>query len=488
MERSTKFLQGPLAHLPLKIDDFSKGASVYFLTHIHEDHLQSLHLSWNQGRIFCTPTTKRLLLLRFPGLSAALLNDIDVGQTMSVWLDEKDWHSNVTVTCVDARHCPGSCMFLFQHPSFGRFLHTGDFRYELGVELPVELNDIVSKSTNNDYCVYLDNTFGLLQSPSFPSRKLVVEALMDVIKLYPAHQKFVFVLRTNVGKEELPLAAAKVLKTKIFVSAGKYEKLAAYEDEEILTHFTCKEDELSECRIYCQSSTDNTEDMEAAFPKDDVCKIMATGWSGMKAYYALQSLVRNQNRNACLPEFLKVPYSLHSCREEIRQFVTRCGFQYIVPTVNITDADLSELEVPSQPWEQVISWPPSSSSSSSSSSSKSVVHEEKKENSSSLNNKPKNNPVASPTSHARRQWLKRERHSKSDEDDCGIEVIFRRQQTEIHEEWEEEEIKILQSMIQLRKDNKCMEHEKYRKQLRRSDQEIITKIVFMQHEVVIIDT
>ena len=37
-------------------------------------------------------------------------------------------HVTITVTTIDANHCPGSAMFLFEG-YFGRILYTGDFRY-----------------------------------------------------------------------------------------------------------------------------------------------------------------------------------------------------------------------------------------------------------------------------------------------------------------------------------------------------------------------
>ena len=36
-------------------------------------------------------------------------------------------HVTITVTTIDANHCPGSAMFLFEG-YFGRILYTGDFR------------------------------------------------------------------------------------------------------------------------------------------------------------------------------------------------------------------------------------------------------------------------------------------------------------------------------------------------------------------------
>ena len=63
MEPSRRFLPGPLSHSPINVDDFSKGAAVYFLSHAHEDHLKGLRDNWNEGPIYCTEITKQLILL-----------------------------------------------------------------------------------------------------------------------------------------------------------------------------------------------------------------------------------------------------------------------------------------------------------------------------------------------------------------------------------------------------------------------------------------
>ncbi|CAL6401664.1 unnamed protein product [Bathycoccus prasinos] len=87
----------------------------YFLTHMHQDHLRGLREDTfendNNGRIYCTEITKILLVKRFPRL------------------ESKVKVLEFNVYCLDAGHCPGSAMFVFEG-TFGKVLHTGDFRRE----------------------------------------------------------------------------------------------------------------------------------------------------------------------------------------------------------------------------------------------------------------------------------------------------------------------------------------------------------------------
>ncbi len=74
--------------------------------------------------MYCTPLTHRLLLLRQPGAANRnRFHELQYGVPTHVT------HGSVsyTVTALDAGHCPGSAMLLFQG-CFGTILHTGDCR------------------------------------------------------------------------------------------------------------------------------------------------------------------------------------------------------------------------------------------------------------------------------------------------------------------------------------------------------------------------
>ncbi|GIL60548.1 hypothetical protein Vafri_15095 [Volvox africanus] len=122
--------------LPFVIDSWNKRGNAtlkpHFLTHCHKDHTDGI--DYCAVDVFCTDLTRRLLLLRQPG--AGRNNRFHIIQP-GVPLELTYRSVTFTVTPLDANHCPGSVMLLFQG-CFGNILHTGDCRFTSSVVRSVQ--------------------------------------------------------------------------------------------------------------------------------------------------------------------------------------------------------------------------------------------------------------------------------------------------------------------------------------------------------------
>jgi DNA cross-link repair 1B protein len=122
------------------------------------DHTEGLRPSWNLGPIFCSPVTKTLIVEKF-SLDPGLITALPVGEASIVALDDSS-QETMTVTLIDANHCPGAVMFLFEG-YFGRILCTGDFRYSPAM-IPLLYNRHIDLA-------FVDNTY-CTPTAEFPSR------------------------------------------------------------------------------------------------------------------------------------------------------------------------------------------------------------------------------------------------------------------------------------------------------------------------------
>ncbi|KXZ47402.1 hypothetical protein GPECTOR_35g840 [Gonium pectorale] len=82
----------------------------YFLTHFHSDHTVGLSRSFRGGIIYCSPVTARLLIHDM-GMRPQVVRPLEVGVPVII--------ESVRVTPLDANHCPGAVMFLFEVPTDG---------------------------------------------------------------------------------------------------------------------------------------------------------------------------------------------------------------------------------------------------------------------------------------------------------------------------------------------------------------------------------
>eukprot|EP01083_Nonionella_stella_P259629 886234_1 len=155
---------------PICVDKFRfiGGVSLYFLTHLHADHTEGITPTWNWGTILCSPITKRLLIQKFD-VDPRFVKVLEVGETHVLRLPNDNYSPEqsefLNVTVIDANHCPGAVMFLFEG-YFGRVLHTGDFRYcgpmVENLEHALSPGIDVGGDTNSEKridVVYLDNTY-----------------------------------------------------------------------------------------------------------------------------------------------------------------------------------------------------------------------------------------------------------------------------------------------------------------------------------------
>ncbi|KAK6061329.1 hypothetical protein COOONC_01004, partial [Cooperia oncophora] len=140
----------------------------HFLTHAHVDHFVNLGKTWKTP-IYCSELTAKLLPLMMGSraVPSRLLRPLEMGKTHSI-------EPNLDVTVLDANHCLGAAMFLFEGASVpgGAILCTGDFRaddrflsrFDSDPSFRRLANTYVSK-------IYFDNTHLNHREESFPDRK-----------------------------------------------------------------------------------------------------------------------------------------------------------------------------------------------------------------------------------------------------------------------------------------------------------------------------
>ena len=174
-----KILEG----MTLAVDAFKygkiPGVDAYFLSHAHSDHYTNLSASWNHGPIYCSIGTANLIKLKL-GVKDEWVRPMEFDEVVEV--------AGVKVTCLDANHCPGSSIFLFEGPHTSptskwhktptkifRYLHCGDFRAS-----PAHLLHPSMKNKKIDIC-YLDTTY-LNPKYCFPAQEQVINACAELIR------------------------------------------------------------------------------------------------------------------------------------------------------------------------------------------------------------------------------------------------------------------------------------------------------------------
>lgn len=229
--------------------------SQYFLSHFHSDHYGGITKRWCSERtldskiIFCLPITSRLLTLRF-GVDPQFIRELEQNSRQLVCsYSEEHEGPGLYVTPIDANHCPGAVIFLFESISItgevSYILHCGDFRINKSMVNHPALRPFQLGRAKTLDKVYLDTTY---MSPkyNFPKQELVCDAVADMFEKLLADdklmstwlgssrqsritdfltpgakkkKKFLILVGTYlIGKERLAISILKRLRCPIYIS------------------------------------------------------------------------------------------------------------------------------------------------------------------------------------------------------------------------------------------------------------------------------
>ncbi|ORZ05384.1 DNA repair metallo-beta-lactamase-domain-containing protein [Absidia repens] len=395
------------------VDAFNYGkipnCDGYFLTHFHSDHYGGLNHSWSAGPIYCSQVTANLVHKELD-VEEQYLHVLPMNESIYVL-------PHVKVTLIDANHCPGSVLFIFdiQQQSFSndeggnnistwvRHLHTGDFRANPRMCLHPLLRQPENPTIDH---LYLDTTY-LNAKYGFPAQEECIEAACRVIEVYmgvkdenrpktmleqwmgkqttttattasedsntnasPSSvfdtmmsnaklQKkteglLVVVGTYSIGKEKVFYAIAKLLKSKIYVTAHKRYLLKCQENPELENMLT---DDPLEAHVHIVPLNHiKAENMHAYMKKlsprfTNMIAFRPTGWTyrpskaqatemsiGSLSQVTIaptdRTLYLKPSHSSPTLKIYGVPYSEHSSFRELASFIASLNINHVVPTVN----------------------------------------------------------------------------------------------------------------------------------------------------------
>ncbi|KAF9784697.1 beta-lactamase-like protein [Thelephora terrestris] len=284
----------------IRVDEFTGLPSDYpvvpklhLLTHTHTDHLNGLSSKSFGYTVVCSEDAKQMLLRHevfderslfehgiraekrrtFKHLKVSplkrkdgtlehggrdLLQTIPLRTPTEFNLNGEDV---VTITAMDANHCPGAVMYLVQG-SQGSILHTGDVRAEPSFLESVAKDPflkpfLVQGGTRTLDAIYLD-TASVWSSAEPPSKRVATDGLVDLMGRFPATTHF-FVNAWTWGYEEMLTAIASHFGDKIHVDRYKHS-IYSHLSHEGLLRITTRE--MSSTRFHACERFDRCEVVE----------------------------------------------------------------------------------------------------------------------------------------------------------------------------------------------------------------------------------
>uniref|UniRef100_A0A0B7ATJ2 DNA cross-link repair 1A protein n=1 Tax=Arion vulgaris TaxID=1028688 RepID=A0A0B7ATJ2_9EUPU len=306
----------------ITVDAFSygviPGCEVYVLTHFHCDHYGGLTKRFAQP-IFCSQATGNLVEQRL-GVNNKWINRLPMWKPCQV--------AGVTLTLMEANHCPGAVMILFELKDGRKHLHTGDFRACPDMEEYPMLKEV----TTSD--LYLDTTY-CNPSYTFPTQSEVINCAVSLALAYVAENPHALIVcgTYTIGKEKIFTAIARALNSKICVTRDKKKVLDCLDDKELQSKVTL---DWSKGQVHVLPMGKLTQkalfEHHACHPQfKTVLAIEPTGWT-YSGKTSLENISPKWSKNGVT--LYGLPYSEHSSYLELKRFIQFLRPKKIIPTVN----------------------------------------------------------------------------------------------------------------------------------------------------------
>lgn len=317
----------------------------YFLTHFHSDHYGGITRTWDAGIIYCSLPTATLVSEQL-GVDKKYLHPLPMDSPTIIASKGKP----ITVTLLDANHCPGAVMFLFEVGK-RNILHVGDFRWnrECMLHLGSPLKAFVSEKSILDD-LFLDTTYC---DPKYalPPQADTISAIQTLFQEEVDRCKENRTCKTlhlfgayTIGKERMYLSIAEQYNLKVYVDTRRFRVLSGLNwPKERMALLTTRKEEAN---IWVVPLGDiNMKKLPEYFPQanskpfatpyDRIVGYRPTGWSmGSKPSSNLVSSRRNGNI-----VIHSVPYSEHSSFPELVDCLGCLKPQRIVPTVSASKSE-----------------------------------------------------------------------------------------------------------------------------------------------------
>mmetsp|Transcript_98133 Transcript_98133/g.263756 ORF Transcript_98133/g.263756 Transcript_98133/m.263756 type:complete len:623 (+) Transcript_98133:169-2037(+) len=341
-----------LAGAAVLVDGFQflrEDVNLHVLTHFHSDHTVGLTRSFSAGTIFCTQVTAALIT-QLIGVDPARVRGLALDETVAL-----PGAGGVRMTLLDADHCPGSAVAVFEAPTLaagaddGRgggsaqrlVLHTGDCRASESMREGLR-RWLAGRQVGE---LFLDTTY-CDRRWNFPPQSVACEWLQDLTRTELAREpRTLFVVGSyQIGKERAVRAVAEVVDSPAHVEARRWRvlQLAHWGDARLPSGKSLWSRREEDCQVWMSTMASlSHEALEGILASvngrfDAVVAFRPTGWSWAPKRMSAEG------SSACKPwvgksgrtRIYSVPYSEHSSYTELRALAEMLMPRRLIPTVN----------------------------------------------------------------------------------------------------------------------------------------------------------